>query len=51
MHYLNLISYFEKAGPQNSTNATKKIDVDPSWSAGKRANFRIVNRLKGWNSK
>ncbi len=40
-----LISYFEKAGPQ-STSSTKKIDVDPSWPAGKRAYFRIVNRLK-----
>ncbi|MFQ5782188.1 MAG: dihydropteroate synthase [Nitrosopumilus sp.] len=40
-----LISYFEKAGPQS--NATeKKVDVDPSWPPGKRANFRIVNRLK-----
>jgi 5-methyltetrahydrofolate--homocysteine methyltransferase len=41
----DLISYFEKAGPQG-TSQTKKIDVDPSWPAGKRANFRIVNRLK-----
>ncbi len=40
-----LISYFEKAGPQGSTTE-KKIDVDPSWPPGKRANFRIVNRLK-----
>jgi len=41
----DLITYFENAGPQNST-ASKQVDVDPSWSAGKRANFRIVNRLK-----
>ncbi|NNL59391.1 MAG: dihydropteroate synthase [Nitrosopumilus sp.] len=41
----DLITYFEKAGPQTSTES-KKIDVDPSWPAGKRANFRIVNRLK-----
>jgi 5-methyltetrahydrofolate--homocysteine methyltransferase len=41
----DLISYFEKAGPQ-STTASKKVDVDPTWSPGKRANFRIVNRLK-----
>jgi len=41
----DLITYFEKTGPQAST-ASKKIDVDPSWPAGKRANFRIVNRLK-----
>ena len=40
-----LISYFEKAGPQSSA-AAKKVDVDPSWPPGKRANFRIVNRLK-----
>ena len=41
----DLISYFEKAGPQGTTQS-KKIDVDPTWPAGKRANFRIVNRLK-----
>jgi len=41
----DLITYFENAGPQSSA-ASKKVDVDPSWSAGKRANFRIVNRLK-----
>ncbi|MBS1268374.1 MAG: Dimethylamine corrinoid protein [Nitrosopumilus sp.] len=41
----NLITYFENAGPQNN-NTTKKIDVDPLWPAGKRAHFRIVNRLK-----
>ena len=40
-----LIAYFENAGPQTST-ASKKVDVDPSWPAGKKANFRIVNRLK-----
>ena len=40
-----LISYFEKAGPQTDKVA-KKVDVDPSWPPGKRANFRIVNRLK-----
>ncbi len=41
----DLIGYFEKTGPQASTES-KKVDVDPSWPAGKRANFRIVNRLK-----
>jgi 5-methyltetrahydrofolate--homocysteine methyltransferase len=41
----DLITYFENAGPQNAS-ASKKVDVDPSWPAGKRANFRIVNRLK-----
>ncbi|MDH3736901.1 MAG: dihydropteroate synthase [Nitrosopumilus sp.] len=39
-----LISYFEKAGPQGTI--AKKVDVDASWPPGKRANFRIVNRLK-----
>ena len=41
----DLISYFEKTGSQSDT-VSKKIDVDPSWPPGKRANFRIVNRLK-----
>jgi len=41
----DLIAYFEKTGKQGTT-ASKKVDVDPSWSPGKRANFRIVNRLK-----
>jgi len=41
----DLISYFEKAGTQSTDNA-KKVDVDPTWPPGKRANFRIVNRLK-----
>jgi 5-methyltetrahydrofolate--homocysteine methyltransferase len=40
-----LITYFEKTGSQSSTS-TKKVDVDPSWPPGKRANFRILNRLK-----
>jgi 5-methyltetrahydrofolate--homocysteine methyltransferase len=41
----DLISYFEKVGTQE-TSASKKVDVDQSWAPGKRANFRIVNRLK-----
>ena len=41
----DLIVYFENTGPQDGTTS-KKVDVDPSWPAGKRANFRIVNRLK-----
>ena len=45
MHLSDLIAYFEKAGPQSSSSE-KKVDVDPSWPAGKSANFRIVNRLK-----
>ena len=40
----DLISYFEKKGTQTVT--TTKSDVDPTWPAGKRAYFRIVNRLK-----
>ena len=40
-----LISYFEKIGTKNGTSA-KKVDVDPSWPPGKRAYFRILNRLK-----
>lgn len=39
-----VITHFEKAGTQSST--TRKVEVDPSWPAGKRANFRIINRLK-----
>ena len=40
-----LITHFENV-TQDSASKTKKIDVDPSWPAGKRANFRIINRLK-----
>ena len=40
----DLITHFEKIGPQSSS--TRKVDVDPSWPPGKRANFRILNRLK-----
>ena len=40
-----LIIYFEKADTQ-SNSTSKKMDVDPTWPPGKRANFRIVNRLK-----
>ena len=41
----DLISYFENVGTK-STTASKKVDVDPTWPPGKRAHFRIVNRLK-----
>ena len=41
----DLITYFENVGAKSGT-VSKKVDVDPSWPAGKRANFRIVNRLK-----
>ena len=40
----DLITHFEKLTPQASTE--KKVDIDPSWSAGKKSNFRIINRLK-----
>lgn len=40
----DIISHFEKVGTSATTQ--RKVDVDPSWPAGKRAYFRIVNRLK-----
>ena len=40
----DFITYFEKKSPQ--TNTDKKVEFDPSWSAGKKSNFRIMNRLK-----
>ncbi|HSD04232.1 MAG TPA: dihydropteroate synthase [Nitrosopumilaceae archaeon] len=39
-----LITYFEST--KSTTVATKKTEIDPAWSAGKRSNFRIVNRIK-----
>lgn len=39
------IAYFE-ATKGTAQLATKKVEVDPSWPAGKRSNFRIVNRLR-----
>lgn len=39
-----LISHFEKSATKSTT--TKKAELDPSWSAGKKSYFRIVNRLK-----
>jgi 5-methyltetrahydrofolate--homocysteine methyltransferase len=38
-----VIAHFEKIGTKETE---KKVDVNPRWPAGKRANFRIVNRLK-----
>jgi 5-methyltetrahydrofolate--homocysteine methyltransferase len=38
-----VITYFEKV---STKAAEKKLEVDPRWPAGKRAYFRIVNRLK-----
>ena len=40
-----LITHFENTASDESVKG-KKIDVDPLWPAGKRANFRIINRLK-----
>ena len=40
-----LIAHFENITSDESAKS-KKIDVDPSWLPGKRANFRIINRLK-----
>jgi 5-methyltetrahydrofolate--homocysteine methyltransferase len=40
----DVITHFEKIGMK--TSSEKKAEVDPSWPAGRRANFRIVNRLK-----
>ena len=40
-----LITHFEKIGT-DTTKSKKKTDIDPSWTAGKKANFRIVSRLK-----
>jgi len=40
----DVISHFENSGKVSS--ASKKVEVDPTWSAARRANFRIVNRLK-----
>ncbi len=41
----DFISHFESARTTISA-AAKKTEVDPSWPAGKRSNFRIVNRLR-----
>ena len=40
----DLIAHFQNARPDSSTS--HKVDVDPLLPAGKRANFRILNRLK-----
>ncbi|MBP0134260.1 MAG: dihydropteroate synthase [Nitrosarchaeum sp.] len=40
-----LIIYFEKIG-QKGSESVKKVDIDPTWAPGKRAYFRILNRLK-----
>ncbi len=39
------IAHFEATKVTVSVSA-KKVEVDPSWPAGKRSNFRIVNRIR-----
>jgi 5-methyltetrahydrofolate--homocysteine methyltransferase len=41
----DFIAYFENSKGTVQA-AAKKVDVDQTWPAGKRANFRIVNRLR-----
>jgi 5-methyltetrahydrofolate--homocysteine methyltransferase len=41
----DFIAYFENSKGTTQV-AAKKVDVDPTWPAGKRSNFRIVNRLR-----
>ena len=42
-----LIDYFEAAGASpGGARGPRAPDVDPSWPPGRRANFRIVHRLK-----
>jgi len=41
----DLITYFENS-TSTKTISVKRVEIDPSWNAGKRSNFRIVNRLK-----
>ncbi|HSB57236.1 MAG TPA: dihydropteroate synthase [Nitrosopumilaceae archaeon] len=38
------IAYFENKSTVST--AVKRVEIDPLWSAGKKCNFRIVNRLK-----
>ena len=41
----DLIAHFEGAKAA-SAGQTKRVEVDPSWEAGRKCHFRIVNRLK-----
>jgi 5-methyltetrahydrofolate--homocysteine methyltransferase len=41
----DLIAYFENS-KSTKTISVKRVEIDSSWDAGKRSNFRIVNRLK-----
>jgi 5-methyltetrahydrofolate--homocysteine methyltransferase len=40
----DFIAHFESS--KTSSQPTKKVEIDPSWPAGKRSNFRIVNRIR-----
>jgi len=40
----DIISYF--AGAKDQTAKSTKPEIDPSWTAGRRSHFRIINRLK-----
>jgi 5-methyltetrahydrofolate--homocysteine methyltransferase len=42
----DLIAHFEGEKGKVARGASKRVEVDPSWPADKRAYFRIVNRLK-----
>lgn len=39
------ISYFE-TNKTTASQSMKKVEVNPLWPAGKRSNFRIVNRIR-----
>ena len=40
----SLVSHFEGTDPK--AGPAKREEIDPSWDAGRRSNFRIVNRLR-----
>jgi 5-methyltetrahydrofolate--homocysteine methyltransferase len=42
----DLISYFENSNLTLASSPNQRTEVDPSWDAGKKCYFRIVNRLK-----
>ena len=42
----DLISYFENSNLAPASSTNQRTEVDPSWDAGKKCYFRIVNRLK-----
>lgn len=41
----DFIAHFESS-KTSSQLTTKKVEIDPSWPAGKRSNFRIINRIR-----